>query len=86
MRLTCSFCIQPLDPTTIERLHSLQLIAESHDQSFCDVPSAGNWTWFELAVMENEHSESPGIKDGIELTWISHLNRLRTSEYGWVRT
>ena len=85
VKLTYSFCIQPLGPTTIERLHSLQLNAESHDQGFCDVPSAGNWTWFELAIMENEYSDSPRVKDGIELTWISHLNRFCSDKYEWVR-
>lgn len=86
MRVTCSFCIQPLDPKTIERLHSLQLTAQSHDQGSSNISLAGNWTWFELALMENEYSESPRIKDGIELNWISHLNHLRTEKYRWVRT
>ncbi|KAK5434364.1 hypothetical protein LTR34_003877 [Exophiala xenobiotica] len=79
------FHTPPLDPPTIERLHGLQLIAESHDQGFSDVPSAGNWTWFELALMENERSDSPRVKDDVKLTWYSHVNRFCTEDYGWVR-
>ncbi|KAJ9497139.1 hypothetical protein H2202_007295 [Exophiala xenobiotica] len=77
------FQTPPLDPPTIERLHGLQLIAESHDQGFSDVPSAGNWTWFELALMENERSDSPRVKDDVKLTWYSHVNRFCTEDYGW---
>jgi hypothetical protein len=66
-------------------LHGLQLIAESHDQGFSDVLSAGNWTWFELALMENERSDSPRVKDDVKLTWYSHVNRFCTEDYGWVR-
>lgn len=63
----------------------MQLVAESHDQGYCDDPDAGNWTWFELAIMENDEAVSPRVKDGIELTWVSHKNRFTEGEYGWVR-
>lgn len=71
---------------SIEKLHSLQLITECHDQGYCSEPENGNWTWFELAIMENENATSPRIKNGIELIWISHINRFCTSEFDWVWT
>lgn len=49
------------------------------------MPSAGNWTWFELAILENESAFAPRVKDGVELVWKSHYNRFLSEEYGWVR-
>lgn len=68
----------------IRKIDSFQLVAESHDQGFADVPSAGNWTWLELAILENETAWQPKYADGIELVWKSHYNRFLTEDYGWV--
>ncbi|CAO2648169.1 Nn.00g090910.m01.CDS01 [Neocucurbitaria sp. VM-36] len=73
----------PLKANTIRRIDRLQLYAESHDQGFADNESGGNWTWFELAILEDEYSKAPRAKDGIELVWKSHRNRFLTDEYGW---
>ncbi|KAK3995228.1 acyl transferase/acyl hydrolase/lysophospholipase [Cladorrhinum sp. PSN332] len=76
------FQTPPLTPTTIQKLHGLQLFAESHDQAFCDQPLEGTWTWFEIALLQNKHAQKPRVKDGIELVWRSHMNHLdqRTHE------
>lgn len=76
---------QPLDAHTIERIHSLRLVAESRDQGFCDDELAGNWTWFEIAILKNKYSKQPRIKDGIKLVWDSHKNRFLSNKYDWVR-
>ena len=78
------FQTPPLGPDTIRRLHSVQLLAESHDQGFCDDPMAGTWTWFELAIMENAQADKPRVKDGVTLAWSSHQNHLCELEFKWV--
>lgn len=75
---------QALTIDTIRKIDRLQLLAESHDQGFADVPSAGNWTWFELAILENECAHAPRLKDGVELVWRSHDNRFLLEDFGWV--
>ncbi|KAF4977237.1 hypothetical protein FZEAL_6220 [Fusarium zealandicum] len=77
------FQTQPLDTDTIQRIHSLKLVAESHDQGFTDDPLAGNWTWFEIVLLENKYSEEPRMKDGIQLVWVSHRNLFLSQEFGW---
>ncbi|KAK0609590.1 acyl transferase/acyl hydrolase/lysophospholipase [Bombardia bombarda] len=77
------FQTPPLDPETIKRIHSVQLFAESHAQGFVDNAAAGTWTWFELAIMENEEADKPRVKDGVTLAWTSHKNFLKQFEYGW---
>ncbi|KAL1857624.1 hypothetical protein Daus18300_010264 [Diaporthe australafricana] len=62
------FKTQPLDAGIIKRLHSLKLIAESCDQGFVSDEKGGNWTWFEIAILEKNESKHPKIKDGIQLT------------------
>ncbi|KAF2875149.1 acyl transferase/acyl hydrolase/lysophospholipase [Massariosphaeria phaeospora] len=73
-----------LDPLTIRRIDYVQLYAESHDQGFCDNPDGGAWTWLELGIYEDEHAESPRVKDGIELVWRSHFNVLANAEFQWL--
>ncbi|KAF8237995.1 FabD/lysophospholipase-like protein [Tricholoma matsutake] len=72
-----------LDEETIKRLHSIQLLAESCDQGFADVPSAGNWTWFEVGVYVDVSASILKEKEGIKLVWKSHSNRFMSQEYGW---
>lgn len=76
--------LKPLDADLIARLHCLKLIAESCDQGFVSDEKGGNWTWFEIAILENNESKQPKLKDGIQLTWVSHENRFNTDQYGWV--
>jgi hypothetical protein len=72
------------DQQAIERLRSIQLLAQSHDQGFVDDPSAGNWTWFELAIFENASAQVPKVKDNVKFQWTSHHNRMSTEESDWV--
>jgi hypothetical protein len=76
---------QPLDLAAIRKIKAVQLIAESHDQEFCDVPSAGNWTWLELAILEDDSAWEPRVQDGVQLVWKSHYNRFMSENYDWVR-
>ena len=68
---------------TISRLYSVQLFADSHDQGDASEPEQGNWTWFELVILDKEHKLRE--KDGVKLVWKSHLNRFLTNEFGWVQ-
>ncbi|KAF7540964.1 hypothetical protein G7054_g961 [Neopestalotiopsis clavispora] len=77
------FKSRPLQSDTIQRIKSIRLFAESHDQGFADDPNAGNWTWFELAILEGPTSKTPRSKDGVDLVWESHTNRFKTTEYEW---
>jgi len=75
---------QPLTIDTIKHIDSVQLFAESHDQGTLKNSYVGNWTWFELAILQDEKASAPRIKNGIELVWKSHRNRFQTSNFGWV--
>lgn len=77
--------LQPLSIQTILKMRWIQLVAESHDQGFADVPSAGNWTWLEVAIMADAAASQPKVVGGVEMVWTSHHNNFLTSEYGWVR-
>jgi hypothetical protein len=68
----------------IQRLSSVQLFADSHDQGGADNESAGLWTWLELVLLEDEHAKDPIKEDGIELAWRSHRNSPLSGEYSWV--
>ena len=81
-RLTVT--LQALDEVTIKRIDYLQLFAESHDQEFCDNLNGGAWTWLELGIYEDDHAESPRVKDEIELVWRSHFNVLANGEFQWL--
>ncbi|KAK6531861.1 hypothetical protein TWF694_003026 [Orbilia ellipsospora] len=82
-RSTVWFKSPALDPVTIRRLDHIQLYAESHDQGFCDNPDLGNWTWFELAIYEDDQAEFPRSKGGVDLIWRSHYNAFSTNEFKW---
>ncbi|KAK0640201.1 Calcium-independent phospholipase A2-gamma [Lasiodiplodia hormozganensis] len=74
----------PVESTLLDRIRAVKLFAESHDQGFASDISAGNWTWFELAILENDAATAPKVtKDGVELVWTSHPNRIKSSKYGW---
>lgn len=62
----------------------MKLFAESHDQGRVDNIAAGNWTWFELAILESDAATAPKVTEkGIKLVWTSHPNRFRSPQYGW---
>ncbi|TFK32671.1 acyl transferase/acyl hydrolase/lysophospholipase [Crucibulum laeve] len=77
------FSTPALDDETIKRLHSIQLFAECRDQGFADVPSAGNWTWFEIGVYVDASGATLKEKDGVKLVWKSHPNRFLSNSYDW---
>jgi hypothetical protein len=35
----------------------------------------GSWSWFEVAILPDEHSDIPRTRDGKDLVWRSHGNR-----------
>ncbi|KAI8205429.1 hypothetical protein K4K52_004209 [Colletotrichum sp. SAR 10_76] len=74
------FRTPPLDLDTIKRIKKVYLHTESHDQGKCKDPAAGTWTWFELAVFEDEIADKPRVKRGITLVWESHINVQASSE------
>lgn len=67
----------------IQRIDSLQLFTESHDANSV-LTTAGNRTWFDLAILEKENDQYARVKQGVELVWTSYRNRSRTTEFGWV--
>jgi len=77
------FTTPALDLKTIERIESLQLFAQSHDQGWVTDEKEGNWTWFELVILENPEAATPRVKDGVQLVWRSHYNRLAQANYDW---
>ncbi|KAF7968407.1 hypothetical protein HWV62_30645 [Athelia sp. TMB] len=50
-----------------------------------DDPSAGNWSWFELAIRENMSAQSPRKRDasGSCLSWTSHKNNMESDTFEW---
>ena len=79
--------MQPLKSEIIRRIRGIKLFADSHDQGYCDDESAGNWTWLELAILNDDSSmESPKTtEDGVELVWVSHSNKLKSEDYEWLQ-
>ncbi|KAF5980102.1 calcium-independent phospholipase A2-gamma [Fusarium bulbicola] len=75
------FKTPPLEVKTIKRLRSIQLITESHDQGWCSNRADGNWTWFEISILENANTTEPRVKDDVQLTWESHKNQLKSKHF-----
>ncbi|KAJ6011672.1 hypothetical protein N7451_003084 [Penicillium sp. IBT 35674x] len=63
---------------------SVQLFADTHDQGWVDDRALGNWTWLEVAIYENESSDYPRTREGVELVWMSHKNDMGSEQYDWV--
>ncbi|KAB2570091.1 Patatin-like protein 2 [Lasiodiplodia theobromae] len=80
---------EPLGIETIRRIRGLEIFAETHDQGSCDDPAKGNWTWVELAILENELAQSPRKVNDIEFVWYDHSIRHdeeseeETGKYKW---
>jgi hypothetical protein len=71
------FKSQPVDRKFCFRVTQLQLATDSKDQGYVLDKKAGSWTWFELVILQDETSNEPKrSKDGKELVWRSHSNRL----------
>ncbi|KNG89948.1 hypothetical protein ANOM_001675 [Aspergillus nomiae NRRL 13137] len=77
----CEQFQEPITPSVLRRIQFLQLFAESGDQGFVGDRDAGTWTWFELAILENEEKDEPMIKNNIQYVWKSHLNPMKTPNF-----
>lgn len=78
-----SLLMQPLEQDTIRLINGVKLFAESHDQDWCGDDEQGNWTWFEIAILENEDATAPRMVGNEELVKLSHMNSFRSSDYTW---
>ncbi|EFW99188.1 tyrosinase central domain containing protein [Grosmannia clavigera kw1407] len=76
----------PLTTQTLRMIRAIKLFAESHDQGFISNVGQGNWTWFELVILDNKDVTSPK-KDGNgkELVVISHPNKAASKDYEWMQ-
>ncbi|KAF4555209.1 Hypothetical protein D9617_3g022810 [Elsinoe fawcettii] len=77
------FKTPPLRSQVFQRIKTIQLFAESHDQGPISDEHVGNWTWFELAIYDRPTAGSPRYEEGVELVWRSHRNRFQTTSYDW---
>ena len=75
---------QSLNKHVIKYLQGVQLHTEIHDQGYVTDRAQGNWTWLELAIYENESSDSPRVKEDVKLLWQSHKNSMGSKEFVWV--
>jgi len=77
------FTTQPWTRTMLTNAARMQLVTISRDQGFCDNPSQGNWSWFEIEIMQMD-KETPTPKThpetGQPLRWTSHHNVLGNRE------
>lgn len=72
----------PITAELKDNITRLQLSTRSHDQGWVSDTKDGSWSWFEIAIMENEHSTKIKLNlDGYEMTWRSHSNRIGKGEY-----
>ncbi|GME65109.1 FabD/lysophospholipase-like protein [Neofusicoccum parvum] len=78
------FKTPPLNEDTIRRMRGLRLFAESHDQGMVSDKCQGNWTWFELAILENESDTSPRWENGVQLVQFYESNRMASKKYRWL--
>ncbi|KAJ7469448.1 acyl transferase/acyl hydrolase/lysophospholipase [Mycena latifolia] len=83
MNLTASrvwFTTPVLEKHLIPRIEDVQLKTHGHDQGACDDPSAGSWSWYDLAILESTKATEPRVKDGRALVWRSHNNEIAHRE------
>lgn len=76
--------MQPLTGDTIRRIAGVRLFAESHDQGYVGDRSQGNWTWFELAIFEDEEAVDPRSKEDLQLVEFYCENRFEKDDYDWL--
>ncbi|OGM46186.1 hypothetical protein ABOM_004865 [Aspergillus bombycis] len=79
------FRLPPITASILRRIQFLQLFAESGDQGVVSDRDAGTWTWFELAILENEKTAEPMVKNNVQYVWKSHLNPMETWTCKWNR-
>ncbi|KAG9057410.1 hypothetical protein FS842_006888 [Serendipita sp. 407] len=66
----------------------LQLETTSHDQGWCSDPNSGNWTWFQINILQPDpnnpgtYIDKPDPNDTrTHLHWFSHHNDLAEHEF-----
>ncbi|KAK4144983.1 uncharacterized protein C8A04DRAFT_27231 [Dichotomopilus funicola] len=72
--LDCELWTKPYSDI-IQRLTGIQLITKSRDQGWVSEPWQGNWTWFEVCLVDEEKNE--------ERRWMSHENAFLTNSTLW---
>lgn len=70
------FKTKPVSLDFCHRVIQLQLSTDSRDQGWVSDAKQGSWSWFEVAIFENETSTEPKVSDGRVLSWRSHANRM----------
>jgi hypothetical protein len=63
-----------LDRTFCNRVIELQLSTVSKDQGRPDDPSAGLWSWFDIAILPHVDATEPVTVNDNKLVWRSHGN------------
>ncbi|KAF7976534.1 hypothetical protein HWV62_6170 [Athelia sp. TMB] len=74
------FKTEPITREFCYRVAQIQLWTNSQDQGYVDDRSAGTWSYFDVVILEDNNATEPRIKDGKELAWHSHGNRLGFNE------
>ena len=66
----------------------MQLVTLSRDQGWCNDPSQGSWSWFEVVILApaGDDKQTVAIKkgsDGKDLVWTSHKNPVASDAFAW---
>ncbi|KAJ2921098.1 hypothetical protein H1R20_g15995, partial [Candolleomyces eurysporus] len=70
------FKTPPVDRTFCYRAVQVQLQTDSSDHGHNDQLAPGCWSWFEVAIYASADATEPHAKDGKDLVWRSHWNRM----------
>ena len=71
---------QILQDFVISRLEDIQLFTVAHNQGTLPAGGSGEWSWFDLCILETPESDTPVVKDGRSLVWRSHNVPLTADE------
>lgn len=74
------FKTEPVTREFCYRVAQIQLCTNSRDQGWASSDQDASWSYFDVAILENSEATTPKIKDGNELAWHSHHNRLAVAE------
>jgi hypothetical protein len=81
----------PVDNVFCSRVIQLQLHTDSHDQDHITANSTSaekgsvTWGWFEIIILDGHDAAEPKMKDGKQLIWRSHSNRVHSTEQAFSR-
>ncbi|TFY65905.1 hypothetical protein EVG20_g5188 [Dentipellis fragilis] len=74
--------LPPFDAVALQRIAQIKLITLSRDQGWVSDRNAGNWSWFDVAVLRGDSETEDGQErelreiDGEPAVWRSHENVL----------